>query len=163
LIGDSVKNSRGERVPVYAAGMKFRDISEEKIQEIINFIKEYKESSAVQAGGKLSGFRHAVRVHIKTPEAAVLHFPETYKVKKLSLGGMLIESEQKPDLEDRLPMEITFAEDKTVYFWGRVASLNLVKERDIEHYEIGVEFLNMAEKDRHILNKFITLLGHIDR
>lgn len=165
MIGESVSNSRGERIPVYTAGMKFKDISEEKIQEIISFIKEYKENTAGQSGAKLSGFRHSIRVHIRRPDTAVLNFPENYKVKNLSLGGMLVESEQKPDLETRLPMELTFAEDKTIYFWGRIASFNLVKEkeRDIEHYEMGVEFLDMSEKDRDILSKFIGLLGHIER
>jgi c-di-GMP-binding flagellar brake protein YcgR len=163
LIGESIKNSRGERIPVYTSGLKFRDISEEKIQEIIGFMKQYKENSAEKTGAMLSGFRRSVRVHIRTPEAAVLNFPENYRVKELSLGGMLIESEQKPDLESSIPMEMTFADDKTIYFWGRIASFNLVKEREIEHYKMGIEFLDMPEKDRDMLNKFVGLLDHIER
>jgi c-di-GMP-binding flagellar brake protein YcgR len=162
LIGDSIKDVSGNSVPVYTAGLRFIDVSEEKMREIRGFLKEHEEGICEQGVETYGGVRQHIRVHVKSPEQAILNFQENYQVKKLGLGGMLIESELKPDIEFRLPMEVTFTEDKTIKFVGRVASYHLVKDKDVERYDVGIEFLDMSEQDKTVLNEFVRLLENID-
>jgi hypothetical protein len=53
----------------------------------------------------------------------------------------------------------TLTENSYIKFLGRVASCLLIKDNDIEHYDIGIEFIEMLQKDREILAE---LIGVID-
>lgn len=157
FIKESKEDSRGNIIPIYTAGMKFKDASNKTIEEIVNFIEDHKLDVTVDLHG-LSGQRLNIRVQIETPENAVLNFHENYKIKKLSLGGMQIESKYELGIEKKLPMKIIIRGDKTIQFLGRVASCFLVKKMGQEHYDIGIEFLNMSEHGKEILNEFIQSL-----
>jgi hypothetical protein len=157
FIKESVKDSRGNIVPIYTAGMQFKDASNEKIKEIVAFIEDHKLDVIVDLHG-LSGQRLNVRVQIKAPDNAVLNFHEHYKVKKLGLGGMQIESAYELGIDQKFPMKIIFYGDKAIQFLGRVTSCLLVKNRGQEHYNIGIEFLDMSEHGREILHEFIRSL-----
>jgi len=157
FVKESKEDSRGNIIPIYTAGMKFKDVSNKKIEEIVKFIEDHKLDVAVDLHS-LSGQRLNVRVHIEAPENAVLNFHENYKVIKLSLGGMQIESKYELEIEKKLPMKIIFRGDKAIQFLGRVASCFSVKKRGEELYDIGIEFLNMTEHGKEILNEFIQSL-----
>ena len=43
ILGESIETPRGDFIPVYKAGMKFTDVSEEKMKEIENFIELHKK------------------------------------------------------------------------------------------------------------------------
>lgn len=161
LIGSSV-DSRGDIIPVYKAGMKFIDVSSEKMNEIVNFIEDHKRDvDKVVDLYSPSGRRLYVRIGIEDPEKAVLNYHGGYKVKSLSLTGMLIESEHSMEIESKLSMEITPTENSCIKFLGRVASCLLIKNKDIEHYDIGVEFIEMSENDRKILVELIRVLDTV--
>jgi hypothetical protein len=162
LLSGSLADSRGNIIPMYKAGMKFIDESDEKINEIVNFIEDHKRDVDKQVDlYKPSGGRLYVRICIEDPEKAVLNYYESYKVKSLSLGGMLIESEHSLEIESKLPMEIILNEEICIKFLGRIIHCLLVKNKDIEHYDIGIEFIEMSEKDREILGEFIRLLDTV--
>src|SRR4030042_6291827 len=149
LLRESTVDSHGDVIPVYEAGMKFVDVSNEKRNEIVNFIGDHKRDidKLVDLYAP-SGRRLYVRICIEEPEKAVLNYHGSYKVKSLSLGGMLIESEHPLEIESKFPMEIkTLTENSYIQFLGRVASCLLIKNKDIEHYDIGIEFIEMSEKD----------------
>jgi c-di-GMP-binding flagellar brake protein YcgR len=162
-LSESTVDSHGDIIPVYKAGMKFVDVSNEKINEILNFIEDHKRDidKLVDLYGP-SGRRLYVRICIEEPEKAVLNYHGSYKVKILSLGGMLIESEHPLEIESKLPMEIkTLTENSYIKFLGRVASCLLIKNKDIEHYDIGIEFIEMSENDREILVELIRVLDTV--
>jgi c-di-GMP-binding flagellar brake protein YcgR len=75
---------------------------------------------------------------------------------------MLIESRYALEIESKIPMKIIFSEEKSINCLGRIASCSLVKNEEPEQYDIGVEFLDMSEQDREILNEFIRLLDNIN-
>lgn len=85
----------------------------------------------------------------------------TSNVKKLGLSGMLIETEQALENEDKFPMEMTLPENKVIMFQGVVVSCFLVIDTDPEKYEVGIEFLDMPEENRENLEKFILLLHDV--
>jgi hypothetical protein len=45
---------------------------------------------------------------------------------------------------------------------GRIINCLLVKDKDIKQYDIRVEFIEMSEKDKEILVKFVNLCDTID-
>ncbi len=157
LISSSV-DSQGDIIPVYKAGMKFINVPEEKMKEIVNFIEDHKRD--VDKVLDLYSRRLYVRIGIEDPEKAVLDYHEGYKVKNISLGGMLVESEHLLEIESQLPMEMILNEEVSIRFLGRIIDCLLVK--DIEHYDMRVEFIEMSEKDKEILVEFLSLLDTID-
>jgi len=163
LLRESTVDSHGDVIPVYEAGMKFVDVSNEKMNEIVNFIEDHKRDidKLVDLYAP-SGRRLYVRICIEEPEKAVLNYQGSYKVKSLSLGGMLIESEHPLEIESKFPMEIkTLTENSYIQFLGRVASCLLIKNKDIEHYYIGIEFIEMSENDREILVELIRVIDTV--
>lgn len=164
LLSESLMDAHGNVVPVYKAGLKFIDLSQGQVSEIESFIEDHKrelgrELDLTRAGGT----RLHVRFKIEHPEKAILNFYENYKVKKIGLGGMLIESKHALDIDDTFPMEITLTDEKSMKFVGRIASC-LPKERGKEaRYDIGVEFLDISERNKSILHEFIRLLNDIDK
>ena len=59
----------------------------------------------------IGGTRLNIRFHIKDPENAILIYPDNYKVKTISLGGMLIECLRNFEIESRIPMEMFINDD----------------------------------------------------
>jgi hypothetical protein len=162
LLSGSSVDSHGNIIPMYKAGMKFIDASNEKINEIVNFIEDHKRDVDKQVDlQRPSGDRLYVRICIEDPEKAVLNYHESYKVKSLSLGGMLIESGHSLEIESKLPVEMILNEEISIKLLGRIIHCLLVKDKDIEHYDIGIEFIEISEKDREILGEFIRLLDTV--
>ena len=155
-ISETKKNVHGELVPIYTAGIKFSNVLTGRLMEIINFIEEHKRDQE----HRLSGLRFS----IKGPGKAILKVPSSYKVVKLSMGGMLIKSLEPLDIESRFPMEISLPEDRPINFIGRVASCSLIEnDEPVNHYDIGIEFLDMQEGDGERLKKFIDFLHKIGK
>ena len=102
-LGESRGKSDGEVVPIYSAGLKFTNMSAEKITELLSFIDSNKKEEVHVIGGT----RLNVRFHINDPEKAILNFPASYKVKTIGLGGMLIECVRDLEIETRIPMELS--------------------------------------------------------
>lgn len=164
VIGGTRKDHCGSVLPVYTVGMKFRNLSNEKIIELKKFIENIKQEDQTQHEmHNLSGLRLNIRFHIDTQGKAILNFPESYKVKKLSLGGMLIESRHALKVENRLPMEIFPPEVDPISFLGRVVSCLLINNKGQEQYDIGIEFIDMSGKGRERLKEFIRLLHKMER
>ncbi|MEW6569859.1 MAG: PilZ domain-containing protein [Nitrospirota bacterium] len=156
---ESRKDLLGNVIPIYTSGMKFLDLSDEKISEIAAFIEEHGKKVEKKAEVyKSSRHRLYVRFNIMEPEKATLHFYESYKIKELSLSGMLIECDQALEIDNKIRMEIFLLENKHINLLGRVASYRLMTDRDPAMHEIGIEFIDMSEEDREKLNAFTHLL-----
>jgi hypothetical protein len=159
LLSGSHKNLLGELSLIYTAGMQFINVPNEIINEIAHFIEEYKEEEDKTLSIYISSeHRLYVRYHIATSEKATLDFNESCKVKQISLSGMLIEGEHAQEIEDRLQMQIFLSEDKPINLLGRVASCLLISDEGPNHFDIGIEFLEMSTQDEVILKAFVNSL-----
>jgi c-di-GMP-binding flagellar brake protein YcgR len=164
LLNESLMDARGNVVPVYKAGLKFVDISQEQVTEIERFIEDHKKELGREVDlTKVVGTRLHVRFKIEHPQKAVLNFYENYKVKKISLGGMLIESKYELNIDDRFPMEIMLTDEKSMKFIGRIASCLPRESKKEAQYDIGVEFHDVSERNKSMLYEFIRLLNDIDK
>jgi Tfp pilus assembly protein PilZ len=150
-LGEGRGKADGEVVPIYSAGLKFTNMSAAKITELLSFIESYKKEEVRVIGGT----RLNVRFHINDPEKVILNFPSSYKVKTISLGGMLIECVRDLEIESRIPMELSIHAGKPVEFMGRVASCRVIDKDGQKQYGIGIEFIDLTEKDKAVLLSFL--------
>ena len=146
IIG-SRKNSNDDQVPIYSAGLRFSGPMDAAFHEIIRYI----EQNRIEKDPRLTG----IRFHIVDSARAMLSFPESFSVKKISRGGMLIESIHEIEIGGVYPMEIAFPEMSAVRVSGRVASCLREGEDSPPHFDVGVEFLDMSDDDRARLGEFI--------
>jgi c-di-GMP-binding flagellar brake protein YcgR len=160
LLSGNQRGARGDSIPIYTAGLSFTDIAPEKMREILDFIEGHKrEEDRQEDVYQLSGLRLFTRFQIQAPEeTSLLHCYDGCKVKKLSLGGMLIESGNPLEIENTMPMQLTFPQEKSITFKGRIASCLQIENAVPESYDVGVEFLEMSEEDKKILVEFIQSL-----
>jgi hypothetical protein len=144
----------------YIAGMKFKHSSDTKRREIEKFIKDnFIDYQRIESFAPvMNGIRIHVRFHINNPDKAVIDCAEHYKVKRISHSGMLIESVNVFQIEDRLPMQMKLSENKAIAFWGRIARYQAIQDTDPSRYEIGIEFSDMSKTDSTILKEFIASL-----
>jgi c-di-GMP-binding flagellar brake protein YcgR len=157
-ISGTKKGLKDEIIPIYSAGMKFVTMSAERIKELTTFL-EGQENFSREKLHSPSGLRCSMRFLVSPPlKKAVLDVRESYAVKKLSLGGMLIESESPLEINDRVPMEILLPGDTPIEFLGRTASCLKVPEGDHSRYDIGIEFVEMTEADKRKLHEFVLVL-----
>ncbi|MBI5846848.1 MAG: PilZ domain-containing protein [Nitrospirae bacterium] len=158
-LSGSRKTAEGDVVPLYSVGMRFDDLASEKINTLIKFIESYKAEKDSVELHSLSGLRVNMRFHVVANGKFILTCPEDFSVKKISLGGMLIESENALELDQQWPMEITLPGDSEISFAGRVASCIPIETAETKRFAIGVEFLNMPEENTEKLTGFIGTLS----
>lgn len=154
----SRKTEEGDIVPLYSVGMRFDDLASEKINNLVEFIEAHKkEQDSVQLHS-LSGMRLNMRFHLAADGEFMLTCPEDFLVKKISLGGMLIETEAALEIDQQLPMVLSLPGDREISFTGRIASCIPIETEDQKEFAIGIEFLDLRENDIENLNEFIKML-----
>jgi len=160
---ESRKTTTGDLIPIYAIGMKFNNISKEKITELIEFIESHSKVK-LDPGHvhRPSGLRFHMRFQVNASGETVLMCSESFAVKKISMGGMFIETGDILKVEEKLPMEILLPDHSVISFLGRIVSCLLIKDRETKLYAIGVEFLNMPEDHSTKLDGFISMLSQED-
>jgi len=159
-LSESIVDSIGNVIPIFKTGIKFIDLSTNQKNEIIKFIEAHKKEPEEKIDVySLSGNRLFVRFRLQEADKATLQEQDDYKVKNISLSGLLIESKHALKLEDKINMQITLADNKIISFLGRVVICSMIKYAKAVSYEIGIEFINIAAKDKDALKNFISLLG----
>jgi hypothetical protein len=149
------ERTNGERVSIYKAGLMFKEGQADQIADFLNSIEQSKKEEVPVTVDR----RLAVRFHITTPREKILSFPAQFKVKVISLSGMLIQTEQPLEIESMIPMDLSLSADNPVNFVGRVASCQMTEDKGQGCYEIGMEFTDLTEKDRTLLKTFMTYLA----
>jgi hypothetical protein len=144
----------------YIIGMKFKNSSDAQRREIEKFIKDnFIDYQKIENLAPVTnGIRIHVRFHINNLDKATIDCAEHYKVKRISHGGMLIESVNVFQIEDVLPMQMKLSEDKAIAFWGRIVTYQAIQDTDPSRYDIGIEFSDMSKTDGTILKEFIASL-----
>ena len=160
LLSESIADSIGNVIPIFKTGIQFIDLSTEQENEIIKFIEAHKKEPEEKIDVySLSGNRLFVRFRLKEADKATLQEQDDYKVKNISLSGLLIESKHVLKLEDKINMQMALPDNKIISFLGRVVTCTMTKCVESESYDIGMEFIDIAEKDEKALKNFISLLG----
>lgn len=142
----------------YTAGLQFTGISQENEVRLIEFIGSHLADRYTRVKAhEMSGYRFNVRYQVDQDEAALLSMAENYRVLKLSLGGILIESEHSFEPGTRLSMEMTLPDAHVLAFIGRVAS-SAPSPVQAGRFHVGIAFTEMADSDRGRLKLLIRQL-----
>ena len=149
LISKERKDTRAF-VPVYRAGIRFSNLSSEKAGLLQEFIEENKVRMLEP---RLDG----VRFRIATSADVKVELPRRYEVRRVSLSGMLIETEYPLDLDSQHGIEL-FLNEEIMNFTGRVAYCETTATDKGSKYDIGVEFIEMSDSDRKALRGFLDTL-----
>jgi c-di-GMP-binding flagellar brake protein YcgR len=146
----SEKKQSGELIPVYRSGVKFIDIMDKKANTLLSFIEENKmKTSERRLGG--------VRCKITAPQHIKVGYPYGYDVKKISLSGMEIETEHPFDPASMHNMELLLNE-KVLNITGRIINCVEGPSENFTKYSMGVEFVEISEEDRVVLESFLDTL-----
>jgi hypothetical protein len=142
--------------------MEFKDVPEEKISELVSFIESHAEGKTEDSFRvhTQNSLRLHMRFHVSSKGNSILTCPENYTVKKISMGGMLIETDYALKVEEKLPMEISLPGNYNISFLGRITSSTPIPDVYPEKFAIGIEFLNMPSEYNRQLNVFISMLPH---
>ncbi|MDQ7786123.1 MAG: PilZ domain-containing protein [Thermodesulfovibrionales bacterium] len=152
--------SGSDLVPPYKTGLKFTAVSRATTKKISRFIENHAQTINKQEvqQNKLSGYRMNVRVQLQAPANIMLIFHDGFRIKNLSLGGMLTESDDPLEIGERLLLKIFRSRTNTINVLGKVTSCIEVKENDSQHYDIGIAFKKMSGKDKELLRELMCLL-----
>jgi len=151
------KNEKGEQVPRYEVGLQFENVLTGEGAQLIDFIQS---SPGVR---KLNVRLRGTRVELGRPAAAaVVGTHDFCHVKKVGMGGMLLETPQRMEVDAQFHMEVLLSEEGgEVSFLGRVTGSKEVSGSKPPLYETGINILHIAERDRRVLQAFVRSL-HAD-
>ncbi len=150
----SEKNEHGEMVPVYKAGIKFDNILTDKGAELIDFIDKNFIPSELKS--RLRG----IRVEISgAPKDIITNNLKNFNVLKVSLSGILLETDQHLESGDSCWMELDLTDEKIpIKFMGRVVSSSEIPDKEPKQYETGMEIIKIDKEDKSMLKDFIKSL-----
>jgi len=134
-----------EVAPVYKAGIAFERTLTDEGRELVSFIQD---SITVRPELRLFG-----RLQVTDERPATAELGSDLAVKRMSLSGMLVESELLPRLDEVLVMEVRLGEEK-IAVSGRVAYVS-EGAGDGGGNQLGVEFLDLTETQRAAIARYI--------
>jgi hypothetical protein len=151
-------NLPGEARLRYAAGLQFSFLTHDEVASLARFIeRHFIDKHTVVDIPEVSGSRFRIRFHLDHEEMATMKVDETYRIKQLSLGGMLFESDHAFERETRLHMELAIPDNISLDFVGRVTSCIPSPEKPA-YFDVGIEFRTMHEPSKIKLKEFIRRL-----
>jgi c-di-GMP-binding flagellar brake protein YcgR len=152
------RGSDEEGVTIYTAAVMFQDVSPDTITDFINASEQVRKVKHSMTPNR----RSHVRFYIVAPGETTLQYPTEFKVKKISMTGMLIEADQALPKESRVPMGLSLQDSEPpVTFTGRVASCQK-SEGEEPAYEIGVEFMELVQQNKQVVETFVQYLGSLE-
>ncbi len=137
----------GDVSPVYKTGIQFQNILNESSMNLIKFIESHKVEGVEK---RVLG----IRFKINQPSDAIIDMPVDYLIKKLSLSGMLIETNHPFDIDSHHDMFIDLEQQKLSVV-GRVVNCVEIKHDESVRFDVGIEFINITEHDRTSIKKLL--------
>jgi hypothetical protein len=142
---------RGEEVePVFRAGIQFEEVHDAHTLALQKLIES---SAAFDPGSPLLGrFAAVLGGAVGIAEQA------WFEVRKLSLSGMLVDTEWAPRRNEVVPFEAHLG-DSVFSGRGRVAYIERYESDDgSTRFRLGVEFTLMSDRCRDLLDHYIATL-----
>jgi len=137
-----------EILPVYRAGVQFEDALTEKALQVRGFL----EQNALKP---LDSTRAFGRFRLRRGGAVDVDVCRDFVVRRLSLSGLLLETDLLPELDARFELELRLGE-REIQVPARVAYVErLEMESGEPRAEIGMEFLSLTMEARRLLEQLM--------
>jgi hypothetical protein len=125
---------------------------------ISDFLQSVEKDKKVEVPATANWRYHDVRFHLTTPSEKVLEFPAPFTIRDISRSGVIIQTDQRLNLDAVILLELSFDSSYPVGFMGRVVSHRTTKDGDHGSYNIGVEFVDLTERAGRALTQLIDSL-----
>lgn len=142
-------NKEDKALPIYHAGIEFKDVVDHKSLLLRKLIEQ---KAAVQIERRIY-----VRFKLQSGSKASLCSHAKFQVLKISLSGMLIETDFFPESNAVLSFEVQL-EDTVLSTSGRIVhaeSMGRINNQETVH--VGIEFADLSDQEKAELEKY---LGH---
>lgn len=157
------RTDAGDSVPVYQAGLDFRESLDDRARQILVFLQEH---IVMDVNRRLAG-----RFRPKRAIAAALSTRYPFEVRRLSLSGMLIDTPYAPEVGDQIELEV----DGPTGAFEAAGAVRYVQQRAAERvaaaggasgggsapdlaWLAGVEFADLDPEARESLTRLIQSL-----
>jgi c-di-GMP-binding flagellar brake protein YcgR len=155
VLSEVRKNKRGEAVPFYEVGIQFENVLTSPGRDLISFIEETTQNSHQRV--RIRGTR--VRI-LDAASTTLLDVYNNYRIKKLSMGGLLMETDQMLEADHAFDMELQLREaDPPLKVRARIANCESIPGKVPPVYDTGIEFLRISREDIQRLSAFIADLS----
>lgn len=145
----TTRTSEGEVLPVYRAGLKFEALSGERSRDLWSLIRRH---ALVEIEDSVLG-----RFKVDLPANARMGSSYDFSVRKISLSGLLIETDFEPQIDERFDLQIQLGARR----WAtraRVASIPLIgRKSEGELTQVGLEFCELDSTRKSQLASFINI------
>ena len=141
---------------IYRVGVQFKKLAPETLIQVKDFmrISGVPEETAHVDNDKQLSLRYAVIAD----EQAIMSYPTTFSVKRISMGGMLVVTNCRLKVERRYRMALFLPnQGGPLSFTGRIAS-QIPAPGKVTSFDTGIEFCDLADKQRKLLKRFIVSL-----
>lgn len=141
----------------FISGLQFQNISSDEIVSLKDFMRNFGApfETRISDEFKPSPLRFSITPHIK----AFLKSPKILNVRTISLCGMLMESDDAPEMGNHYFMGLPLPHEvKPIMIRGRIASILPRTKNGNPSFDVGVEFLSLEGPDRARLDTFIRSL-----
>jgi Tfp pilus assembly protein PilZ len=143
----------------YAAGLQFGDLGQEIMTNLMKFITFHRVEKTTPLSFHQKSWRRAnVRFRLGNAGETTLCFAEAFKVRILSLGGMLIEKNHPYAVGSEFQMQMILPGDVNVAFVGKVISCSPAEDRPGGYYDVGIKISALPDQDRAKLKELIRWL-----
>ena len=145
------KNAAGESRAVYQAGLDFRDGLDDNARQVLSFLEKH---IVVEVDRRLTG-----RFNLAQQQAAALAVRHDFVVRRLSLGGMLVETVWDPAPDSTVELEVHTGKT-VVRTRGKVRSVlpAIGDPNGPPVFAVGLEFLGLAPEDQRSLAALVETL-----
>lgn len=143
----TLKSDDGEVLPIYRAGLRFEPLSAERSRELWRLMRAH----------ALVEIEHSVlgRFKVELPNDTELDSSYDFAVRKISLSGMLIETDFVPEMGTQFELQLQLGRLR----WqtrARVASIPRLGRQVLgELNQVGVEFFDLAPGQVSALQSYI--------
>ncbi len=139
--------SKGEPVNVYHVGITFDGTLNDKASRLLSFMQ----------GHIVLAPQHRImgRFKLKAGSPVALSTRYEFEVLKLSLSGMLVETQLLPEVDANFDMELTIA-GAPLEVAGRIANVKRMSGSETDPAsQLGVQFLGLDDERGRVLREFI--------
>jgi Tfp pilus assembly protein PilZ len=146
------ERTEGEKVAIYSAGILFKEESAGSVKDFLDSIENNKKTQVPEQAG---WFYRDIRFSITTPTEEVLNLLTQFTIKEISQSGVIIQTDHALNIDSMVLLELALFARDPVNFVGKVVSCRMTQDAAHGHYDIGVEFAELTERDRSALEGFI--------
>jgi Tfp pilus assembly protein PilZ len=154
------KQADGETSTIYSVGIFFKDESAGTVKDFLDSIENNKKTRVPEQADWLYS---DILFCITTSNDKVLNLPTQFGVKDISQKGIIIQTDLELKIDSIVLLELSIGTCDPVSFVGKVVSCRMPQGQVLANYDVGVEFLELTDRDSSLLTRFIDCVKECDK